>query len=266
MFEPCLCPSIGALVVGQVVDRLKSATLTVYRTSTPGTFGSVSKADELDRWTLGRMQNPVRGFLHGGAALASMVGTVFLLVRAQTAASVVAVAVFGAGLLGLYLTSSLYHSVPWSRRSKVRMQRLDHSMIFVLIAASYTPVGLLILDGTMRWAAMVTVWVMALIGVAHRAVSSMERHVLSFSMMLAMGWMSLPIMAPLARQAGRGAVGLMAVGGVLYTVGMIFKVTRWPRLWPRVFSAHELFHVLVVAASAFHWLATYRFVLPAAPA
>jgi hemolysin III len=219
---------------------------------------------QAERWTLGRMQNPVRGFLHGGAAIASVVGTVVLLLRAPTAAARVAVVVFGLGLLGLYTTSSLYHSVPWTRRWKTRMQRLDHSMIFVLIAASYTPVAVVILDGPWRWITMAAVWGLALTGITHRLFSSMERHVLSFSLMLIMGWMSLPIMAPLSDRAGGGAVGLMALGGVLYTAGMLFKVTRWPRLWPRVFSAHELFHVLVVAASAFHWLATYRFVLPAA--
>ncbi|MDH3301405.1 MAG: hemolysin III family protein [Acidimicrobiia bacterium] len=224
----------------------------------------MSHFDDLNRWTLGRMQNPVRGFLHGGAAFASLLGTSVLLIRAQSASARIAVTVFGFGLLGLYLTSSLYHSIPWSTRWKVRMQRLDHSMIFFLIAASYTPVGVLILDGPMQWVAMAVVWSMAAFGIVHRALSSMERHVLSFSMMVVMGWMSIPIMAPLAREAGRGAVGLMALGGVFYTVGMVFKVTRWPKLWPRVFSAHELFHVLVVTASVFHWLATYRFVLPAA--
>ena len=224
----------------------------------------MSHFDELNRWTLGRMQNPVRGFLHGGAAVASVFGTLVLLLRARTAAASIAVVVFGIGLLGLYLTSSLYHSVPWSSRWKARMQRLDHSMIFVLIAASYTPIGVLILDGATQWVTMAVVWSMAVVGIAHRAFSSMERHVLSFSMMVFMGWMSLPIMGPLAREVGTGAVGLMALGGVLYTVGMLFKVTRWPKLWPRVFSAHELFHVLVVTASVFHWLATYRFVLPAA--
>ena len=79
--------------------------------------------------------------------------------------------------------------------------------------------------------------------------------------MLILGWLSIPIMFPLASRAGTGAVVLMAIGGVLYTVGMVLKVTRWPRLWPRVFSAHEVFHVLVVAASAVHWTATYRYVL-----
>jgi len=76
--------------------------------------------------------------------------------------------------------------------------------------------------------------------------------------MVPMTSMSFVLMAPVLRA--------MAFGGVLYTVGMLFKVTRWPRLWPRVFSSHELFHVLVVTASVFHWIVTYRFVLPAAAA
>lgn len=215
----------------------------------------------ISRWTLGKMQNPVRGFLHGGAAVASVVGTVFLMFRADTWPARFAVAVFGFGLLGLFTTSSLYHSIPWRQVWKVRMQRLDHSMIFVLIAATYTPIGVLILDGWWRWVAMVVTWGIAAVGILQRIFSTMDKHVFSFALMLILGWLSIPIMFPLAREAGVGAVILMAVGGVLYTVGMIFKVTRWPRLWPRVFSAHELFHVFVVAASAVHWTATYRYVV-----
>lgn len=214
-----------------------------------------------NRVTLGRMQNPVRGFLHGAAAIASLVGTVVLLKKAGTWQSRVAVMVFGLGLLALYTTSSLYHSVPWRDAWKKRMQRLDHSMIFVLIAATYTPIGILVLAGPWRWVAMLAAWGIAAVGILHRSFSSMERHVFSFTLMLVLGWLSLPIMVPLARKAGGTAVVLMAAGGVLYTVGMVFKVTRWPRLWPRVFSAHEVFHVFVVAASAMHWAMTYRYVV-----
>ena len=224
----------------------------------------MNPGENLTRWTLGKMQNPVRGFLNGAAALASVVGTVLLLMRADSWQATFAVVVFGLGLLGLYTTSSLYHSIPWREKWRVRMQRLDHSMIFVLIAASFTPVGVLILDSPWRWVAMVVAWGIALVGILHRSFSSMERHVFSFTLMVILGWLSLPIMFPLAQRAGLTAVMLMAGGGVLYTVGMVFKVTRWPRLWPRVFSAHELFHVFVIAASAFHWTATYRYVHTAA--
>jgi hemolysin III len=217
--------------------------------------------ENLRRWTLGRMQNPVRGFLHGAAALVSVVGTALLIARASSGRAVAAAIIFGLGLLGLFTTSSLYHSIPWGESWKRRMQRLDHSMIFALIAATYTPIALVILDGPWQWIALAMAWGIAAMGIIHRLFGSMERHALSFSLMLILGWLSIPLMFPLAHRAGTGAVVLIGIGGALYTVGMIFKVTRWPRLWPRVFSAHELFHVFVVAASVLHWTATYRYVL-----
>ncbi len=217
--------------------------------------------ENLRRWTLGKMQNPVRGFLHGGAAIASLVGLVFLLLRATTWPGRIGAIVFGFGLLGLFTTSSLYHSIPWREVWKVRMQRLDHSMIFVLIAGTYTPIAVVVLDGWWTWLALTMAWGIALVGIFDRLLSSMEKHVFSFTLMVVLGWLSVPIMFPLASRAGTAAVILMAIGGVLYTVGMVLKVTRWPRLWPRVFSAHEVFHVFVVAASAVHWTATYRYVL-----
>ena len=221
----------------------------------------MSLPENLRRWTLGKMQNPVRGFLHGTAAVVSLVGTVFLVLRASSWAGRIGAIVFGLGLLGLYATSSLYHSIPWREVWKRRMQRLDHSMIFVLIAATYTPIVVVILDGWWRWLALAMAWGIAVVGILNRLFASMDRHAFSFSLMVILGWISIPLMFPLAARAGTAAVVLMAVGGVLYTVGMVFKVTRWPRLWPRVFSAHELFHVFVVAASAVHWTATYRYVL-----
>ena len=217
--------------------------------------------ENLRRWTLGKMQNPVRGILHGTAAVVSLIGTVFLIMRASSWTGRIGAIVFGIGLLGLYTTSSLYHSIPWREVWKQRMQRLDHSMIFVLIAATYTPIVVVILDGWWRWMVLSIVWGIALVGILNRLLSSMDRHAFSFALMVILGWLSIPIMFPLAARAGTAAVVLMAVGGVLYTVGMVFKVTRWPKLWPRVFSAHELFHVFVVAASAVHWTATYRYVL-----
>ena len=218
----------------------------------------------LTRWTLGKMQNPVRGFLHGSAAVASIIGTVLLFTRAPSWPARLSGIVFGLGLLGLFTTSSLYHSIPWRDVWKTRMQRLDHSMIFVLIAASYTPIGVLILEGPWRWIALIVTWGIALVGILNRVFAPMDRHVFSFSLMLIMGWLSVPVMFPLASRTGTEAVVLMAIGGGLYTVGMLIKVTRWPKLWPRVFSAHELFHVFVVAASAIHWTATYRYVLATA--
>lgn len=217
-----------------------------------------------DRITLGRMQNPVRGFLHGSAALVAIVGTVFLVVTTMSSAGRIAMIVYGIGLLGLYTTSSLYHAVPWSESWKLRMRRLDHAMIFVLIAATFTPIAAIVLDGWMRVLTLSVAWGTALVGFLHHMFVRNQRFHLSIGMMVTLGWLSVPLMFPLARRAGVELVVLVALGGIIYTIGMIIVVTQRPRLWPRVFSSHELFHVLVVTASALHFAAIARFVAPLA--
>src|SRR5690349_13663032 len=120
-----------------------------------------------DRLTLGRMQNPVRGFLHGTAAAASVVGAVAL--RQHSApAHQFALLVFTVSMVGLYTVSSLYHSVPWQAVWKKRMQRADHSMIYVLIAATYTPLTLVVLDGWLRVAVLCMAWGIALGGILQK--------------------------------------------------------------------------------------------------
>jgi hemolysin III len=214
------------------------------------------------RWTIGKMQNPVRGLLHGSAAVMSLVGLGFLVARANSSAAVVSAVMFSVGMVALFTTSSLYHSVNWRPKWKLRMQRLDHSMIFFLIATSYTPVALLVLDGFWTWLSLGVVWTLAVVGITDRLLGSMKSNWFAFTLMMVLGWLAAPFMGVIWSRAGLAAVVLFAAGGVLYSVGMVFNVTRWPRMWPRVFSAHELFHVMVVAASAFHWVATYRFLIP----
>ncbi len=210
------------------------------------------------------MQNPVRGFLHGAAAAAAVAGTVLLVVRTGPWLARVAVLVFGLGLTALYTTSSLYHAVPWRAVWKRRMQRADHSMIFVLIAATYTPAAAIALEGWTRWATLAAVWTIAVAGIVSVTLERGDRYNRSIALMTTLGWLAVLIVWPLGRRAGAPAVLLLALGGVLYTVGMVFLVTNRPRLWPRVFSYHEVFHVLVVAASVLHFVATYRYVAPLA--
>lgn len=218
------------------------------------------------RVTLGKMQNPVRGFLHGSAAGVAVVGAVLLVIRAPSPTSRVAVLVYGLGLVALYTTSSLYHSIPWRERWKKRMQRLDHAMIFVLIAGTFTPIGAIVLDGWVRVVSLTVAWLIAAVGVGHHVLVKRQRFHLSIGLMVTLGWLSLAVMVPLAQRLGAAVVVMIAIGGVVYTVGMVMVATQRPRLWPRVFSAHELFHVLVVAASVVHFIAIYRYVVPFAAA
>lgn len=210
------------------------------------------------------MQNPVRGLLHGAAALAAVVGAIALVMRIPTLGGKIAGAVFGVAMVALYTTSSLYHAVPWEEIWNARMQRLDHSMIFVLIAGTYTPVAWIALDGTLRLVTLIVVWSIAAVGIAQQGFFPRAKNTFGIALMTTLGWLAVFIMIPFAQRAGMAAVALMALGGVLYTVGMVFLVTNRPKLWPKVFSYHELFHVMVVTATGLHFFATWRYLAPLA--
>lgn len=215
--------------------------------------------DDLERWTLGRMQNPVRGFLHGGAAAASIAGGILLVAHATQPANRTALLVFAVSLFGLYTVSSLYHSVPWPRKWKARMQRLDHSMIYVLVAGTYTPIAWIALDGWMRPGILAAVWGIALAGIFQKIFLPQVGVSLFIATATIQGWLALPLALPLAERLPASALTLLGLGGVSYTVGMVFLVTERPRLWPRVFSYHEAFHVLVVAGSALHYAMIFNY-------
>lgn len=216
------------------------------------------------RVTLGKMQNPVRGLLHGAAALAAVIGAIALVARIPTLGGKIAGAVFGIAMVALYTTSSLYHAVPWQEIWNHRMQRLDHSMIFVLIAGTYTPVAWIALEGALRTATLIVVWAIAAIGIGQQSFFPRAKNTFGIALMTTLGWLAVFIMIPFAQRAGMAAVALMALGGILYTLGMVFLVTNRPKLWPRVFSYHELFHVMVVTATGLHFLATWRYLAPLA--
>ena len=219
-----------------------------------------------NRIRLGKMENPVRGFLHGSAAIASIVGTVMLIVRARSLSAQLAVTVFGLSLIALFTTSSLYHAVPWRPLWKARMQRLDHSMILLLVAGSFTPLAVIVLGGPWGIATMAVVWGLAAFGMGRLALTKTAKTGTSIALSTTMGWLGLFLIVPLGQRVGMGAVLGIAAGGIVYTVGMVLMVTQRPRLWPRVFSYHEVFHILVIVASATHWMVTYRWVAPYAAA
>lgn len=214
-----------------------------------------------DRLTLGWMQNPVRGILHGAAAGASIVGTALLWERAEGDLSrQLALVVFGLSLLALYAVSSLYHSVPWRGVWKDRMQRLDHSMIYVLVAGTYTPIAAIVLTGRHRTGILGAVWGIALLGIVQKIYLPHLANGISVALQTMQGWVGPFFYQPLTEHLTWEPLALIVVGGLLYTVGMVLFVTQRPRLWPRVFSYHEVFHVLVVAASTLHYAAIFAYV------
>ena len=213
----------------------------------------------MDRITLGRMQNPVRGFLHGTAAVASVVGTAFLIARVWgNPAHVAGAIVFGISLVGLYTVSALFHSVPWKERTRYWMQRADHSMIFVLVAGTMTPIAIAALDGGARAAVLSAVWGIAAAGIVIKLVAKRSLTWLSVTLQLLMGWSAVVWLPALYERFGWTGVWPVLAGGALYTIGVVFYATQRPRLAPRIFSAHELWHTMVVTASAFHFIAVWQ--------
>ena len=215
-----------------------------------------------ERVTLGPIQNPVRGLLNGTAAIMAGVGLAFLVTTGSGLWARLSLAVFGAGLVILFSVSCLYHAVPWTPTAKAIMRRVDHSAIFILIAATYTPLAIIVFDGWISWLTLGVVWGIAAFGIGQHAFFPRSQQVLSMILFQVMGWLAVFIMIPMGQRLGWTPVLLFLGGGVLYTAGMIFMATGRPRLWPRVFSAHELFHVLVIAAGTLHFVATIRWVAP----
>lgn len=221
----------------------------------------------MDRMTLGRMQNPIRGFLHGGAALAALIGTIYLVsqTRGNTAAMIGSF-VFGIALLVMYTVSTLYHSVPWRAEWKRRLQRIDHSMIYLVVAGTFTPIAVAGLRGAATWWCLGLVWGIALVGITLKLGLPSTSTGLSVTLQLVMGWTVIFWIPQIWGSLGARAIVFIAVGGLFYTTGSVVFLTKWPKLFPRTFSYHELFHVLVVVASVFHFLAIALYAVPAATA
>jgi len=219
------------------------------------------KLDGHQRIRLGKMTHPVRGFLHGVAAILSVVGaTLITVLTSGDMGRRVSLLVFGLSLVGLYTVSALYHSIPWREVWKRRWQRIDHTMIHVLVAGTFTPIAYIVLDGWLRVGTLGVQWLIVVIGAVHNLALDRPVRAASIALQTTQGWLALVLLWPLADRLPWPAIMLIVMGGVFYTVGMVVMVTGRPRLWPRFFSSHEVFHVLVVAASSVHFAAIAGYV------
>ena len=197
----------------------------------------------------------LRGVLHQAAfAISLITGTALVCLaeggRARTAATVYAVSV--ALLFG---TSAAYHRGPWTGRSREVMKRLDHSMIFILIAGTYTPFALLLLEGTARWVVFGLVWGGALAGVVLRNSIRRPARWLFVGIYMLLGWTALGVLPQLADAGGMRVVVLLLVGGLFYSLGAIVYAMKRPNPSPRWFGFHEVFHAFTLLAFVTHYLA-----------
>jgi hemolysin III len=189
---------------------------------------------------------------HAVALLAAAIAVPFLIVAAARhggAANVVGASVFATTMLLLYGTSTLYHALPDSRAKRVFM-KLDHGAIYLFIAGSYTPFALGVLGGPWGWTLFGLVWGMAAMGVTLKAFDRLSHPLLSTGLYLAMGWLVLIAAVPLVERVPVPGLALLVAGGLAYTGGVVFFL-----LDSRFRFAHAVWHVFVVAGTAFHYFA-----------
>jgi hemolysin III len=194
---------------------------------------------------------------HGVGWLLSTAALVFLVavaVAAGDAWRVTAASVYGATLVLLYATSTLYHALP-GRRVKAVFQRLDHAAIYLLIAGTYTPFVLGPLRGVWGWSLFGVVWGLAALGVVLKSVFGARLGVLSTAVYLVMGWLVVIAATPLAQRVPSAGLRWLVAGGVLYTAGVIFFA------WERLRYAHAVWHLFVLAGSAAHFCAVVNYAL-----
>ena len=211
-----------------------------------------------------RIKDPVSGLTHVIGAALSLIGLAILLgVAWGKPFHLVTFAVYGATLFLVYLASSLYHCLPVSPKVEGRLLSFDRAAIYLLIAGTYTPVCLLALGGRWGWALFGIVWGLALVGILVDALS--RRRLpdwLTAVLYLATGWIFVVAVGPLVRALPLGGLLLLLGGSLIYTAGAVVCVLERPRLRPGVFGAHELWHVLVLIASACHFALMLRFIAP----
>jgi hemolysin III len=201
------------------------------------------------------MKPRLRGVSHQYAFFVAIAAGIALVALAQGMQARVALAVYALSLTAMFGASALYHRIDWAPRPRAWLRRLDHSMIYVLVAGTYTPFALLVLAPALGWTVLGVVWAGALAGIVLSLVWIDAPRWLSAVLYIALGWVSVAVVPQLWDRAGVMAVALLATGGVLYTIGAVIYARRRPDPAPRVFGYHEVFHVFVIVAATAHFAA-----------
>ena len=211
------------------------------------------------------IREPINAYTHLIGAVLSFVGTILLLIYGGkgtplTATAIASIIIFGISLMALYTSSGIYHAVKADKSTLLRLKKLDHSMIFLLIAGSYTPFCLLSLTGVWQVTILTLVWSLAIIGITLKIFwINMPRWV-STGFYIGMGWVAIIALGPLSKSLNAGGVTWLALGGIMYTIGGVIYGLKKPNI-SNTFGFHELFHIFVLLGSACHYWCVFNYVL-----
>ncbi len=195
---------------------------------------------------------------HGIGFILAIIGLVAMVITAAangTASHIVSASIFGATMILLYLASTLYHSFQGKRIKQV-LKTLDHSAIFLLIAGTYTPFALVSLRGPWGWSLFGTIWGLALAGIIIQLTPLAKIKILSVGLYLAMGWVAIIAVKPMITALNLSGFMLLLLGGITYSVGVIFYV------WKKLPYGHAIWHLFVLGGSVFHFFSVYYYVIP----
>lgn len=211
-----------------------------------------------------KIKEPINSLTHLFGALLSIVGLTVLVYNASLNATVwhiVSFSIYGASLILLFSASSIYHSLRTSERVNIILKKIDHMMIFFLIAGTYTPVTLVALRGGWGWTLFGIVWSVAIAGMVMKALWINMPRWFSTLIYTLMGWIVVIAFIPLTKNVPAEGILWLVIGGIFYTIGALIYGTKKPKINNKYFSYHEIFHLFVLAGAFCHFWFMYKYIL-----
>jgi hemolysin III len=200
----------------------------------------------------------LRGYFHQEAFFMGLGACIFLVARSRTETIFFSNLIYSFGLLFLFGVSAIYHRPHWEPKPRALMKRLDHSAIFILIAGTFTPFCLLALPPSDGKHLLIFIWSVAIAGVMQSIFWVKAPKWFTAILYVGMGWLIFPYLKQINEALGETNVGLLLAGGIIYTIGAVFYALKKPRLFPKVFGYHELFHVFTIIAATLHFIVIYQ--------
>lgn len=201
------------------------------------------------------------GLIHLWGTMLAIGGTVLLILNAKSSEAIVAACIYGACLIGLFLASTIFHIFYVSAKVHRVLQRIDHSFVFCLIAGTYTPICLLVLDKTLGLILLVSIWSLAIVGILGKIIWFQQSKWFSTMIYLLMGWGIVAFSGPLLDKLPKEAILFLLAGGIFYTIGAIIYATKSLQFHFKAFGSHELFHLFVLAGALCHYYLMYQFII-----
>ncbi len=211
------------------------------------------------------LREPINGFTHLAGAILSFIGLLALVIKTAlqgpSAVALTAVIIFGISMILLYSASATYHLVVSTEKVISYLRRIDHAMIFLLIAGSYTPFCLIALKGTAGWILFSVIIAIAIVGISFKLIWFNCPRWLSTSIYVLMGWLAVFLIGPLKRALSPQGLELLIIGGVFYTIGAIIYATKPNFLKSKYLGFHEIFHIFIMFGTLTHFLCVFKYVI-----